>query len=408
VRVDRIDSSGSVTMNSERMTIDTLRVHDPKTMKLSAPEILKVDAEGKVLVDGVMFEDGMLFQTTSDRLQRRIEGDLERITLNSSEIPVHVTSGPNTIEARTVRITRRNGETGGVSEFETVLRSDLVAGDQHFSLKADHLTTTAEPNEAGRTDLHKLVATGRVVLGGLMAGRPGSNDDPGEARADRFDWNVRTRKGTLEATPLVRITQGASVIVAPFVRLESPKLIVLKGPKQVTLIQEHDGEKEEYRATCEGDMVLDNNPDVNRLWMKNACVIRTKDLLLHSDRVTALLSKDGTGMESLTALGGVQALRKADQTTVYGERLAYRFKDQDLKVYGEPYAWADTGRSTARQELIRVFEKENPKTKQKIRYTQMDGGRDGLHIEIEDRDKPGEPPKPPGKSGESPKPAGKH
>jgi len=394
VRVDRIDSSGTLTMHAERMAVETLRVHDPKTMKLGAPEILKVDAENTVLVDGVMFEDGSLFQTTSDSLQRRLDGEMEKIVLRSTEIPVHVKSGANTIEARAVRITRKNGETGGTSDFDTVLRSDLVAGDQHFSLKAEHLTTVAEPNAAGKTDLHTLVATGEVVLGGLMAARPGSTDDPGEARADRFDWDVRTQKGALQATPFVRITQGASVIVAPFVRLESPKLIVLKGPKQVTLIQERDGQKEEYRATCEGDMVMDNNPDVNRLWMRNACVIRTKELLLHSDRVNAVLSKDGTGIESLLALGGVNALKKVDQTTVYGERLAYRFKDQDLKVYGEPYAWADTGRTLSRQESIRVFEKENPTTHQKIRYTQMEGGRDGLRIEIDEKEKPGEPPKP--------------
>jgi lipopolysaccharide export system protein LptA len=395
VRVDRIDSSGSLTMRSQDMTIDTLRLHDPRTMKLSEPEIRTIDARGKVFLDGVMFEDGMPFQTTSDSFLRILDDKWEKITLHSSDVPVHVKSGPNTIEARTVRITRREGETGGVSEFETVLRSDLVAGDQHFSLKSDRLTTTAAPNAAGRTDLRTLAARGRVVLGGLMGGRPGATDDPGEAHADLFDWDVRTQRGLLEAKPFVRIAQGTSLIMAPKVVLESPRLFVLKGPKQVTLVRDAEGVKEEYRATCEGDLILDNNPDVNRLWMRNACVIRTRELLLYSDRVNALLSKDGNGLESLVALGGVRALRKNDetkndQTTVYGDRLAYRFKDQDLKVYGEPYAWADTGRTIARQEQIRVFEKENPRTKQKIRYTQMEGGRDGLRIETEDRMKPGE------------------
>jgi lipopolysaccharide export system protein LptA len=401
VRVDRIDSSGSLTMHAEKMAIDSLRVHDPRTMKLGAPDVRVVDAQGKVRLDGVMFEDGTVFQTTSDSLERRLVGDLEHITLKSSEIPVHVKSGPNTIEARTVRITRKEGATGGVSEFESVLRSDLVAGDQHFSLKADHLTTTAEPNAAGRTDLHTLLATGHVVLGGLMPGRPGSTTDTGEAHADRFDWDLRTQKGILEATPFVRITQGPSVIVAPLVVLESSKLFVLKGPKQVTLVKDGEKEKEVYRATCEGDMVLDNSS--NRLWMRNECVIRTNELTLKADRVNALLSKDGGGLESLTALGRVRAARRADQSTVYGERLAYRFKDQELTIYGAPYAWADTGRSMARQESIRVFEKENPKTKQKIRYTQMDGGPDGLRIEIDDRGKPGEPLKLSGKPADPPK-----
>lgn len=395
VRVDRIDSNGSVTIHSQDMTIDTLRVHDPKTMKLSSPEVRSVDAAGKVILDGVMFEDGVTFQTTSDTLERRLEGDLEKITLNSSEVPVHVKSGANTIEARKVHITRVEGASSGDSEFETVLRSDLAAGNQHFSLKSDNLKTHAEPNAAGRADLRRLIATGHVVLGGLMAGRPGSKDDPGEAHADFFDWDVKTEQGLLEAQPFVRITQGSSIIVAPRVILESPKLFVLKGPKQVTLIKDGETGKEEYRATCSGDMVIDN--DANKLWLWNDCVIRTNELLLHSDRVNALLSSEGSGLESLLALGNVRALRRNDQTTVYGDRLAYRFKDQDLKVYGEPYVWADTGRSIARQESIRVYEKENPKTKQKIQYRQMEGGRDGLRIEIEERARPGEPAKAPAK-----------
>ena len=388
VRVDRIDSAGTLTIRAQNLTIDTKELGDPRTQKLGPPEIREVEAVGKAVLDGVMFEDGMAFQTTSDSLVRSFDGEFETITLKSSDVPVHVKSGPNTIEARNVRIIRREKETGGRSEFETVLRSDLVAGGQHFNLKADRLVTTAEPNDAGRTELRKLHAEGRVVLGGLMAGRGGSNDAPGEAHADVFDWDVKTEHGLLEARPFVRITQGPSVIVAPKVVLESPKIIVLKGPKQVTLVQERDGEKEEYRATCDGDMVLDK--DVNRLWMRNGCVIRTRELLLHSDRVDARLSPEGTGLEALNAVGRVRALRRADQTTVYGERLAYRFKDQDLKVYGEPYAWAEVGRGTIRQESIRVYEKENPKTKQKVKYTQHEGGPDGLRIEIPESTLPGE------------------
>src|SRR6185503_5856459 len=202
VRVDRIDSNRSLTIHAQDMTIDTLRIHDPKTMKLSPPEVRLVDARGKVVLDGVMFEDGLTFQTTSDSLERRLEGNFEKITLNSSDVPVHVKSGPNTIEARKVRLSRVEGASSGDSEFETVLRSDLVAGNQHFSLKADHLKTFAEPNAAGRADLRRLVATGHVVLGGLMAGRPGSKEDPGEAHADLFDWDVKTEQGLLEARPL--------------------------------------------------------------------------------------------------------------------------------------------------------------------------------------------------------------
>jgi len=309
----------------------------------------------------------------------------ERITLDSSDVPVHVKSGPNTIEARKVRIYRTEGASAGDSVFEEVFRSDLVSGDQHFALKCDVLNTKAGPNDTGRTDVQTLHAEGHVVLGGLMAAKPGSTDDPGEAHADTFDWDIAKNRGQLNATPFVRITQGGSIIVAPQVVLESPKIMVLKGPKQATLVQDREGDKEEYRATCEGDMILDNTPGVNRLWMRNACVIRTKELLLHSDRVNAELSQEGTSLETLNAYGHVQALKRQDQTTVYGDRLAYRFKDQDTKVYGEPYAWADTGRSIARQEQIRIYERRHPKTGQMIRYTEMIGGRDGLRIEIDDR-----------------------
>jgi len=388
VRVDRIDSNGSLTIHSQDLNVETLRVHDPKTMKLSSPEIRKVDAAGKVRLDGVMFEDGTTFQTTSDTLERRVVGNQETITLGSSDVPVHVKSGSNTIEARKVLLSRVEGAASGDSEFESVLRSDLVAGNQHFSLKADHLKTVAEPNAAGRADLRRLVAGGHVVLGGLMPAHAESKDDPGEAHADLFEWDVKSEKGKLEAQPFVRITQGTSVIVAPLVILESPKLFVLKGPKQVMLIRDGETEKEEYRATCSGDLVLDN--DSNRLWMRNDCVIRTKEMLLHSDRVNALLSKEGTGLESLLALGHVRALRKLDHTTVYGDRLAYRFKDQDLKVYGDPYAWVDTGRSVSRQEQIRMYEKENPKTKQKVRFMQSEGGPEGLRIEYQESPKAGD------------------
>jgi hypothetical protein len=333
-----------------------------------------------------MFDDSSSFETRSETLSRVLEGGLEIIRLKSSEIPVHVESGADTIEARSVTITRRVGESGGVSVFENVLNSKLRAGDQKFELRCDRLTTYAEPNTTGRTDLRKIEAAGRVVLGGLMAGAD-AKGTPGEAQADIFEWNVVTRRGWLEGTPFVRITQGPSRILAPKVVLESPSIIVLKGPKQVHLVQEREGVKEDYRATCDGDLVLDQL--AHRLWMRDRCVIRTREMVLEADRVNAKLSEEGgnQGLESLLATGRVHALRRADQTHLYGERLAFRFKDQDLRVYGEPYAVADTGRTAARQEQIRVYETKHPKTGQMIRYTEMIGGRDGVHIEIDERPK---------------------
>jgi hypothetical protein len=388
MRVDRIDPTGTLTVEGREMTIVALRHIDPQTQKLTPPDIRNVDAKGKVEMQGVIFEDGSSFHTKSETLNRTLvpnadpkKEEIEKIVLKSTEIPVFLESGPNEIQARTVTITREKGTSGGDSVFEEVLDSKLRVGEQKFALKCDRLTTHAEPTTTGRTDLRDLKAEGRVVLGGLMSDpAAAAKGDTGEARADFFTWDVPKSRGRLEAKPFVRITQGPSTIVAPMVLLESPEIIVLKGPKQINLLQERDGVKEEYRATCDGDLVMDQK--AHRLWMRDRCVIRTKEMLLKSDRVNAILTEDGKALESLVALGKVHAVRQADGTNIYGDRLAYRFKDQDLRVYGSPYAVADTGRTTARQEQIRVYEKKNPKTGQMIRYTEMVGGSDGVRIEI--------------------------
>src|SRR5581483_8804804 len=104
----------------------------------------------------------------------------------------------------------------------------------------------------------------------------------------------------------------------------------------------------------EGDLVLDSAS--NRLTMRDRCVLRTQEMLLHSDRVNAVLSPGGKGMETLLALGGVRAVRSSDQTSLYGERLFYRFSDQNLRVYGNPMTVADAGHSNSTQEEIRVYE----------------------------------------------------
>jgi lipopolysaccharide export system protein LptA len=385
MRVDRIDSTGTLTLRARTMEILAIRKIDPETGKLTMPEVREVDARGSVVMEGVVFEDSSAFRTQSETLSRTLTKDDEIIKLTSSEIPVNVESGPDTIEARAVTITRGIGQSGGVSVFEHVLNSKLRAGDQHFALRCDTLTTYAEPNTTGKTDLRRLKAEGRVGLGGLMAG-PEAKGAPGEAQADYFEWDVLTRRGWMTGKPFVRITQGPSTIVAPMVVIESPSIIVLKGPKDVHLVQEREGgKKEEYRATCEGDLVMDQA--THRLRMRDRCSIRTKEMVLQADRVNATLTEDGKGLESLLALGKVRALQLKDHTTLYGDRLAFRFKDQDLRVYGEPYAVADTGNSSIRQEQIRVYEKKHPKTGQMIRYTEFLGGRDGVHIEIEEKTK---------------------
>jgi len=207
---------------------------------------------------------------------------------------------------------------------------------------------------------------------------------------------MRVNRGLLEALqecPEVRITQGSSVIVAPKVLLESPEIMVLKGPKHVRLVQDRDGKTEEYRATCDGDMIIDSSAEHNRLWMKDRCVVRTvteedspnQSMVLNSDRIQAVLVPGGRGMESLLALGHVRALRQTDLTTLYGDRLFYRFSDQNLRVYGSPRTVADTGHSTSTQGEIRVFSQKHPRTGELVRYTEMIGDSDGVRIEIDER-----------------------
>ncbi|HVE40425.1 MAG TPA: LPS export ABC transporter periplasmic protein LptC [Planctomycetota bacterium] len=387
MRIDRIDASGTLTITSQEMTIDTFTPEAKPGLKKASPEVANVDAVGKVILEGVLFADGTSFHTTSDTLARRLDRERDRETTDlksTGESLVHVKAGLSTIESRSVRISRGMNALGGESDFEDVARSDLVAGSQHFNLKCGKLHTVAEPDAAGRTNLRRIVATQNVELRGLMAAD--AKEDPGKADADVFVWDVTQQRGWLEATPLVRVTQGASTITAPKILLEASDIFVLKGPKQVHLVQERDGTKEDYFATCEGDMVLDQRS--HHLTMREACVIRTKEMLVHADRVNAKLSEAGgsnQGLESLQALGHVSALRKADHTTLHGDRLAYQFKNQNLQVYGGPYAVADTGRVVSTQEQIRVYDKINPRTKQLTRYTELIGGADGVRIEMEEK-----------------------
>ena len=388
VRVDHLDLTETLTLMSETLQVDTLRRWD---LSPSGPvDVLKVDARGDVVLDGISFADGESFHATADTLVRsKPADDTTDVTVLAATAPrvVSLKRGTNLIDSRKVTIHKAKEGGSGTSEFEEVLRSDLVAGTEHFSLSCRKLFTYAGPNAAGQTELLSIDATDQVVLGGLMAktgpASPDGGPDPGEARADRFHWDVKANRGWLEAAPYVRITQGPSTILAPKVLLESPKIIVLKGPKQVKLVQEQDGKKMEYRASCDGDLVLDS--ESNRLTMRDNCVLRTSEMNLNSERVNAVLSPGGKGMESLLALGHVRAVRLSDHTSLYGDRLFFRFADQNLQVYGNPRTVADTGSSNTTQEQIRVYEKVHPKTGAKIRYTEMIGGSDGVRIEIDER-----------------------
>lgn len=415
VRVDSIEMTETLTLTAQTLHVETMRRWD---LSSAGPvEAPRIDAKGDVVLDGISFLDGESFHATSDTLVRKYSPDpdpdkhVDQTDLAATAPRlVHLTRGKSRIDSRSARIDRK-ASGSGVSTFEEVVQSDLVAGTQHFNLAARHLVVKAEPDLSGKPEVRTLDAAEQVVLGGLTpaagAGSPEGPAEPGEAHADLFHWDVRANRGWLDARPYVRIIQGNSLILAPRVLMESPDIFVLKGPKQVRLSQVREGKEEEYRATCDGDMVLDRAS--HHLLMRNNCRLQIKDttkslepgkspepgkrqeplksqdMILTSDRVNAILSPDGKGLESLLALGHVHAIREADHTNLYGDRLAYRFRDQDLRVYGNPIAVADTGHSTATQEQIRVYQKPHPRTGQDVRYTEMIGGSDGVRIEIDER-----------------------
>jgi hypothetical protein len=420
-RVDRLDSGETLTLMAETLTVDTVRRWD---LSAAGPvDCPKLDARGDVVLDGISFSDGESFHATADTLLRTVTEDAVQhvthdVTVMTARAPriVSLTRGASRIDSRKVTINRAPEGGSGVSEFVDVVRSDLAQDGQHFNLACDLLNVLAAPNELGKTEIRVLDATGHVVLGGLMGGKttapsPSGPADPGEARADYFHWDLSTHRGLLEASkenPFVRITQGASTILAPKVLLESQDIMVLKGPKSVRLVQENAGKREEYRATCEGDMVIDSSPERHQLTMRDRCVLRTEDLLLNSDRINGDLDPGGKGLRSLLALGHVRAIHQerreepddestgprppesarqgeANQTTLHGDRLYYRFSDQSLRVYGSPNTVADTGHTISTQGEIRVYEQKHPKTGEMVRYTEMIGNSDGVHIEMAER-----------------------
>src|SRR6185295_7045212 len=66
MRIDRIDSTGTLTVEAQSMTIDTFQPFDAASGKGGSPELRNVDAKGRVSVDATLFADGSSIQTRSD------------------------------------------------------------------------------------------------------------------------------------------------------------------------------------------------------------------------------------------------------------------------------------------------------------------------------------------------------
>jgi hypothetical protein len=333
-----------------------------------------VNAVGDVRLDGSTFADGSSHAVSGDALVWEFEphGDytFDLARLSSAEGLLELRSGATLLRARRLTLDRAAGTALFEDQVDARLAARKDSQGPPMELACDRLTASLL---AG--GIRDLEAVGRVVLGGLASREGGP---PGRAEADRFTWDVIQERGLLEGRPVVRIRQGESLITAPRIVLESPTLIVLKGPKQVRLVQEG----AEYRATCAADLVLDQASGLLR--MRDDCRLRTEELEMRADRIDAVLGRETRGLESLTARGDLRLKRVKDGTNLYGSRLVYRPQDQSFTLFGTPYAVADTGRTMLVQERIQVYEKVNGGGA-KVRYTEMTGGRDGLRIVIDER-----------------------
>ncbi|MBV8878967.1 MAG: LPS export ABC transporter periplasmic protein LptC, partial [Planctomycetaceae bacterium] len=170
VRVDHLDLTETLTLQAETLEIETVRRWD---LSSTGPvDVPKVDAKGDVVLDGVSFTDGEAFHATADTLLRTKPDDATDVTVLTAKAPrvVSLKRGASLIDSRKVTIHKAPEGGTGTSVFEEVLRSDLVAGTEHFSLACGRLDTLAGPNALGKTELNRIQARDHVVLGGLMAG----------------------------------------------------------------------------------------------------------------------------------------------------------------------------------------------------------------------------------------------
>jgi hypothetical protein len=361
-----------MTFTAREGTVVAAAAEDPRNgRKALQPRV--VNLSGDVRLDGSAFADGTSHAVSGNALAWELEphGDytFDLARLSSPEGSIELRSGPTVLRARRLTLDR----SAGTALFEERVEARLAARRDRTGSPMDLACDRLSTNLAAK-GIRDLEAVGRVFLGGL-AGREGA--PPGRAEADRFTWDVVEERGLLEVRPFVRVRQGDSLITAPRVVLESPTLVVLKGPKQVRLVQEG----EEYRAGCAADLVLDQASGLLR--MRDDCRLRTGDLEMRADRIDAVLGGGGRGLESLTARGDLRLRRIKDGTNLYGSKLVFRPSDQSFTLFGSPYAVADTGRTLLVQERIQVYEKVNGGG-QKVRYTEMTGGRDGLRIVIDE------------------------
>lgn len=249
-----------------------------------------------------------------------------------------------------------------------------------MSLSAERLAARAAPRAPAGWELRDVEATGRVVLSGLL---PGEGQAAGRAEAERFRWDLAAQRGILESPRFVRVVQGTNTILAPRVVVEDGgATVILKGPKEIVFAQPaENGPAEEYRATAEGDVVLQSGS--GRIRMERACTLRTKEFRMTCDRIEALLGKGGGGLQSLRAFGNVRAERPGDGIHLYGDRMVYDPVKKEVELFGSPFAVADGSRMVSYQERLVFYERANGKPGETVRFMEMRrGSGPGIRITL--------------------------
>jgi hypothetical protein len=376
VRLDRMDPGGTVTVIARAADI-LLGRHENYRTGRSALELRRLVAWGDVQIAASLFA-----QKTEGLDARADFVDWEYLDygdglLDVAEIegsPLEVRGGSYRISSRRCRIERPRS----LASFEGDVSADLAPLDGKGGAPLKLSARRLDARGAAGGALQEVDASGAVVLEGLGA-------QGGRAQADRFRWNLAERRGSLERTPFVRVTQQGSVVEAPRIVLEGTSIVVLKGPKRIRLTpQGPGGDGSEYRLTSEGDVVIDSSGTRTEIRIFERSAIRTQDLHVQADRLDVRLGADGKPPERLRARGNVRIRQLRDGAELYGERLDFDPATQALALTGFPDAVAQMGARTVLAERIFFREETDPASGMKFRTTRMVGGRRGVRLVLDE------------------------
>jgi hypothetical protein len=375
VRVERLDPAGTASMTCETLETWAFRRADPVSGR-SSLHLERLDARGPLRFEGSSFADGGTYSGEADALSWTLDDRTDRVEDVAVFANARFRQGPTGIRSARAVLERLEGR----ATFEGSVESTFVPGRdpaaKPVTLRSDRLATRAAP---GTSAPESIEATGNVLLEGL-------GERGGRAEADRFVWSPADERGFLEKRPFVRVVQEGSLIQAPLIVLEGSSRVVLKGPKQVRLLQPaEDGKVAEYRVTCEGDLVVDSSGGATEIRLRDRCTVRTQDFHLFADRVDVRTSADGKQVESLRAADGVRLVQPKDSAVMAGDRLRMDPSTQRLHLTGRPDAVIETPRTTAFQERVEFYTEVDPRTGRKQQFMRMIGGARGVRLVLDEK-----------------------